>query len=156
MKRFFLHPVVISIIVFVLIFALPLIFSKGEVHLDDKGLRDAATKHNLLSIPKSKEAQRKLVDTKENPLSEAKVALGKQLFFDPILSKDRTVNCASCHILEEGGDDNLPTAIGIHGQANPFHLNSPTVLNAAGQSTILGWPCQRCGRTGWWSHSGSF
>lgn len=33
-------------------------------------------------------------------------------------------------LLDKGGDDNLPTAIGFHGRANPFHLNSPTVLNA--------------------------
>jgi cytochrome c peroxidase len=72
-----------------------------------------------------------VVNNPENPLSEAKITLGKKLFFDPILSKDRSVSCASCHNLQEGGDDNLPTAIGIKGQPNPFHLNSPTVLNAA-------------------------
>jgi len=54
----------------------------------------------------------------------------KQLFFDTRLSRDGTISCASCHILDEGGDDNRPTAIGYHGRANPFHLNSPTVLNA--------------------------
>ena len=33
----------------------------------------------------------------DNPLTEEKVALGRKLFFDPILSEDATVSCASCH-----------------------------------------------------------
>ncbi len=57
-----------------------------------------------------------------------KVALGKKLFFDTLLSKDDTISCASCHILEAGGDDNLPFSFGINGQEGP--INSPTVFNA--------------------------
>ena len=57
-----------------------------------------------------------------------KAALGKQLFFDTKLSRDETLNCANCHILEDGGDDNLPTSFGINGQKGP--INSPTVYNA--------------------------
>jgi cytochrome c peroxidase len=57
-----------------------------------------------------------------------KVALGKQLFFDSQLSQDGTINCANCHILADGGDDNLPTSFGIRGQKGP--INSPTVYNA--------------------------
>ena len=64
-------------------------------------------------------------------MSREKIALGKKLFFDKQLSQDKTINCASCHKLNEGGDDNLATAIGHQGQANPSHLNSPTVLNSA-------------------------
>jgi cytochrome c peroxidase len=63
-------------------------------------------------------------------LSREKIALGKRLFFDNRLSRDKSLNCSSCHILSDGGDDNMPTAIGYQGRANPFHLNSPTVLNA--------------------------
>jgi cytochrome c peroxidase len=117
-------------VVFVL-FSLPFLISKAEVHLNDRQLRDAASAHNLAPVPKSREEWLKAVNNPENPLSEAKIALGEKLFFDPILSRDHTVSCASCHNLQEGGDDNLPTAIGIKGQPNPFHLNSPTVLNAA-------------------------
>src|SRR5437763_13496784 len=39
---------------------------------------------------------------KNNPLTAAKVALGRRLFFDPVLSADRTVACASCHQPEHG------------------------------------------------------
>ena len=41
-------------------------------------------------------------ETKDNPLTEARVQLGRQLFFDPILSGDKTVACASCHQPEHG------------------------------------------------------
>ena len=58
----------------------------------------------------------------------AKVALGKALFSDTILSKDNTVSCATCHNLAEGGDDNLPFSFGIKGQKGS--VNSPTVYNA--------------------------
>jgi cytochrome c peroxidase len=61
-------------------------------------------------------------------LNMKKVKLGKKLFFDTSLSRDNTINCATCHILEDGGDDNLPTSFGIHGQKGP--INSPTVYNA--------------------------
>ena len=57
-----------------------------------------------------------------------KVQLGKKLFFDPILSKDRTISCATCHDLQNGGDDGLKFSFGIKGQEG--NINSPTVYNA--------------------------
>ncbi|MCH9813876.1 MAG: cytochrome-c peroxidase [Epsilonproteobacteria bacterium] len=57
-----------------------------------------------------------------------KADLGKKLFFDPLLSKDGTISCASCHILDEGGDDNRAFSIGIGGREGS--INAPTVLNA--------------------------
>lgn len=36
-------------------------------------------------------------DFKKNPLSISKITLGRALFYDPILSKDNTISCASCH-----------------------------------------------------------
>jgi cytochrome c peroxidase len=57
-----------------------------------------------------------------------KVQLGKKLFFDPILSKDGTISCASCHDLQNGGDDGLKFSFGIGGQEG--NINSPTVYNA--------------------------
>jgi len=102
---------------------------------NDTQLREAALSRHLLPVPTTYEALLKVVDNPDNPMSREKIALGKQLFFDTRLSRDQTLNCASCHILEEGGDDNRPTAIGFHGRENPFHLNSPTVLNAALQTS---------------------
>src|SRR5262249_44132113 len=39
---------------------------------------------------------------KDNPLSAERVALGRKLFFDPILSANRTVACATCHQPDKG------------------------------------------------------
>ena len=57
-----------------------------------------------------------------------KAALGKKLFFDTILSKDKTENCASCHDLKNGGDDGLKFSFGINGQEGS--VNAPTLYNA--------------------------
>jgi cytochrome c peroxidase len=57
-----------------------------------------------------------------------KVQLGKKLFSDPILSKDGTISCATCHNLQEGGDDGLKFSFGIQGKIG--NINSPTVYNA--------------------------
>ena len=57
-----------------------------------------------------------------------KAALGKKLFNDPILSRDNTVSCASCHDLSQGGDDGMPASVGIGGAIGS--INSPTVYNA--------------------------
>lgn len=58
------------------------------------------------------------------PASSAE--LGEMLFFDPILSKDNTISCASCHRPEFAFADNKPTSEGISG----FHTsrNTPSVM----------------------------
>ena len=61
-------------------------------------------------------------------VDEQKVKLGKKLFFDTILSADNTISCASCHDLQNGGDDGLKFSFGIRGQEGD--INSPTVYNA--------------------------
>ncbi|AKF25941.1 cytochrome B6 [Sulfurovum lithotrophicum] len=57
-----------------------------------------------------------------------KVPLGQKLFFDPHLSADGTVSCASCHDLEKGGDDGLKYSVGVSGKKG--NINAPTVYNA--------------------------
>ncbi len=57
-----------------------------------------------------------------------KAELGKALFFDPRLSKDGTISCASCHDLQEGGDDGRQFSKGVKGQWG--QINAPTVYNA--------------------------
>ena len=61
-------------------------------------------------------------------VDQAKAALGKKLFFDPRLSQDGTVSCATCHDLNNGGDDGLKFSVGIHGKHG--NINAPTVYNA--------------------------
>ncbi len=65
----------------------------------------------------------------DNPTTPAKIELGKQLYFDGRLSKDGTVSCNTCHDVSKGGEDALPTSLGIGKQKGG--RNAPTVWNAA-------------------------
>lgn len=79
----------------------------------------------------------------DNPGSAAKVALGRALFWDPLLSGGRDVSCASCHHPAAAYADGLALAVGVggrgHGAARRFGAaggtagprNTPTVLDAA-------------------------
>lgn len=98
-------------------------------------LRDIATSYGIEPVPESFEDLKKLLDSKENPITKTKARLGRRLFFETKLSKDDTVSCGNCHMIAEGGDDNKPAAVGIEGKKNPHHINAPTVLNAALQSS---------------------
>lgn len=84
----------------------------------------------LVAIPKGAKEVRKLVDNPNNPISNAKVELGKQLYFEPRISKSGLISCNTCHNLGTGGVDGVAAAIGHKWTANPHHLNSPTVYNA--------------------------
>lgn len=66
---------------------------------------------------------------KDNPLTAAKVELGKLLFFDPRLSVDDTVACASCHSPQFGFSNGLATAIGVKGQRGG--RSAPVAINRA-------------------------
>lgn len=71
-----------------------------------------------------------------NPTTHAKAALGEQLFYDPALSRDGTVSCASCHDVDKlAGADGRATARGIGNQLGA--RNAPTVWNAAFQSRLF-------------------
>ncbi len=89
-----------------------------------------ATESGLAPIPASNAELMKMIDNPKNPITDKKVTLGKQLYFDPRLSKSGLISCNTCHNLSEGGDDGVSAAIGHKWTANPHHLNSPTVYNA--------------------------
>lgn len=93
-------------------------------------LVDQAKQAGLLPIPSSKAKVLKLVDDSKNPITDAKVELGKKLYFDPRLSKSSLISCNTCHNLATGGVDGVSAAIGHKWTANPHHLNSPTVYNS--------------------------
>ena len=65
----------------------------------------------------------------DNPLSAAKIELGKQLYFDPRLSINGTQSCNDCHNVMGSGTDNRSTSIGAKGK--PGGRSAPTVWNAA-------------------------
>jgi len=67
--------------------------------------------------------------TPDNPLSEAKIDLGRLLYYDARLSKNHDISCNSCHPLDRFGVDGEPTSPGHRGQRGD--RNSPSVYNAA-------------------------
>ncbi len=92
-------------------------------------VQSKAKNAGLEAIPTDKAALMKLIDP-NNTISDEKVALGKQLYFEPRLSKSGIISCNTCHNLGLGGVDGVPAAVGHSWTANPHHLNSPTVYNA--------------------------
>jgi len=64
-----------------------------------------------------------------NPTTPEKINLGRQLYYDPRLSKGQEVSCNTCHLLDKFGVDNELTSKGHKGQRG--ERNSPTVYNAA-------------------------
>ncbi len=65
----------------------------------------------------------------DNPQAAEKIELGRQLFFDPRLSIDNSVSCASCHDPKKGWSNNEANAAGVGGQRGG--RNAPTVINSA-------------------------
>jgi cytochrome c peroxidase len=64
----------------------------------------------------------------ENPQTDAKVRLGAQLYFDPRLSADSTISCATCHRPDAAWANHDPTDTGIRGQVGG--RNSGTILDS--------------------------
>ena len=80
----------------------------------------------------------------DNPFTAKKAALGKLLFYDPILSGNKEVSCATCHHPEYGYGESLDISIGVNGNGLgtkrvfrfpndiPFvKRNSQTIVNTA-------------------------
>ena len=65
----------------------------------------------------------------DNELTTARVALGKKLFYDPVLSRDSTISCASCHRQELAFAHDQPISPGIEGRLG--FRNAPTLANVA-------------------------
>jgi cytochrome c peroxidase len=75
-------------------------------------------------------------DFSKNPLTEEGFQLGRQLFYDPILSKDSTISCASCH-LQATGFTHVDHSLshGIYGKIGT--RNSMTMMNLAWSKTFM-------------------
>ena len=69
----------------------------------------------------------KIAGIAENPLTRAKIELGRQLYFDTRLSSDNTISCASCHDPATGYAAPTQFGVGVDGQEG--NRNSPTAYN---------------------------
>ncbi len=158
MLRLSLLAIIIMVVwIEILPFFIP---KKPKKNYSDEKLREIALSRGMHPIPKEYDKFLKLLDSKDNLITKEKVALGKKLYFDTLLSKDRTISCNSCHMLsqnprdnkqfledimhpkdktdcmvchikDESGSDRLSTAIGVGGVTAHNHLNTPTILNSA-------------------------
>ncbi len=72
----------------------------------------------------------------DNPMSEAKIELGRHLFYDPRLSGNETQSCASCHVQSLAFTDGLPVSIGSTGESTP--RGSMSIVNV-GYAATLTW-----------------
>lgn len=71
-----------------------------------------------------------------NPMNNASFHLGKMLFYDPILSSDSTISCATCHAQVHGfADHNMKFSEGVNGLFG--ERNSPALSNLAWQPTFM-------------------
>src|SRR5436190_20021700 len=65
----------------------------------------------------------------DNPPTAETVALGRRLYYDPALSADNTISCASCHSPQAGFTDRNKFSLGVGQKMGTRH--SPTVINSA-------------------------
>jgi cytochrome c peroxidase len=71
----------------------------------------------------------------DNPLTAEKIDLGRRLFFDPLLSADRKIACASCHQPHHAFSDTVPRSRGVYGRVGS--RNAPTLVNVAYARTLF-------------------
>ena len=91
---------------------------------------EQAENHQVLEItlPKGLDAaSANLFIPEDNPMTRAKIELGRQLYFDPRLSADATISCASCHDPGQGYGANTQFGVGIRNQEGG--RNSPVSYN---------------------------
>jgi cytochrome c peroxidase len=73
----------------------------------------------------------------DNPLTKQGVLLGRHLFYDPILSADSSMSCASCHLPELAFTDGKAVSTGIDGIAG--HRSSMSLINIGFVQSGLFW-----------------
>lgn len=73
---------------------------------------------------------------KKNPLKKSIVELGRKLFYDPVLSRDHTISCSSCHLPNQAfshAGNHLSKGI----EDGIGDRNSPAIFNLAWQKTFM-------------------
>jgi len=91
------------------------------------------SKYRFLKFPKHFPPP--IYDLEKNPLTQEKIDLGRALFYDPILSKDGTISCASCHSPYNGfAHTDHSLSHGINDLIGT--RNAPPLFNLAWQTTF--------------------
>jgi cytochrome c peroxidase len=110
------------------------------------GSNDGAPKYDGPPIPWAYQAFPEIVEPADNHSTPEKIELGRLLFYDPILSLDRAVACATCHSEVWGMSDGLPQSVGIGGEGptgpgrtgpNVTRRNAQTLWNVAYRAPVF-------------------
>jgi len=118
-----LLPAPLAALLLALALALPALVGCGSCEDDASTETAEGTAEPAEPAPEPLEALPESVD-----FDQAKMVLGRALYFDTRLSGDNTISCATCHELGHGGAEPRAVSTGIGGAQGP--INSPTVLNA--------------------------
>ncbi len=102
----------------------------------DLDLRKIPYSLTLFQAPKPRDFP-PMVVSRDNPLSVEGIALGKKLFFDPILSRDSSVSCSTCHQPNLAFTDALAQSKGMEGRLSP--RSAMSLLNVGFYSKGLFW-----------------
>ena len=94
-----------------------LLSASGTVQVNAEALKLVAPLPAVMSSP-------------DNPVTDAKVSLGRILYYDPRLSASQKISCNTCHPLDACGAESKPVSTGHKNQKG--NRNAPTVYNAAG------------------------
>lgn len=118
--------------------------NQGDTNYSHQQLAKKRKKRQHASLSILAALPNKVKSPKTNPTSSAKVQLGKLLFYDPILSGDKDVACATCHHPQNGYAEFRDLSIGVNGvglgnkrafnQPNTIPIvkrNAHTILNTA-------------------------
>ena len=81
---------------------------------------------DLMELPEGFPA---IAATSGNQFSQKRWELGKKLFYDPIMSSDSSISCASCHAAELAFSDDVAMSLGVKSRIGT--QNAPTLANLA-------------------------
>ena len=106
-------------------------FALGFILLAGTGCQGPASPTPTLPTYPSLPGLAEPIFPEDNPLKQASVQLGRMLFYDPVLSRDSTISCSSCHRQALAFTDAQPVSVGIEGRKGT--RNTPTLVNMAYQ-----------------------
>ncbi|NND31079.1 MAG: cytochrome-c peroxidase [Saprospiraceae bacterium] len=137
-EKYSINNFLISLVAFCLFFIILILGCNDDKRVSESKSHDTDRLSKIYALPIS------VISPPGNQMTEAKVKLGRLLFFDPILSGEKDVACATCHHPSNGFAESRDLSIGVNGSGFggnrafkepnqiPFvKRNAHTVLNTA-------------------------
>ncbi|MDD2653352.1 MAG: cytochrome c peroxidase [Sulfurimonas sp.] len=162
MKKLLSYALLIAIVIVSMMATIAYFTPPKKVpNYSDAELRELAINKGHKAMPSSLDELISLVDDASNPMTQEKITLGEELFFDTNLSKSgktscatchsfdrdlknsgallkmltqkepKTNDCAACHLRDQSGVDRFTFSQGDRDTMHPHLLNTQTILNTA-------------------------